>query len=344
MKIGRTKNFAKTAALLSAMVLVCTPALSAEEAQKAVNVHNFARAESDAAIKNLYGLAGVGKLLHIRKPTPLDKQDIIRMNRDTLYSSVILDLSKPVTITMPEANGRYMSMQIVNQDHYTYAESSPGRYEITQGNVGTRYAYVIIRTFINADDPKDIAKANKLQDEIKITGGGHGKLDIPDWNKKQLLEARSALNTLGKLGISTAHAFGLKGEVDPIDHLVMTASGWGGLPEKYAFYIMGSVDNTDGTPYEVTLKDVPVRAFWSITVYNADGYISKNKLGHYSFNSVTAQKNKDGSTTIHFGGCDDGRVNCLPISKGWNYAVRLYEPEKAILDGSWTFPAFKPVR
>lgn len=328
---------------LAALALTAPLTVTAgEPKQAAVNVHNFARAESDVSIKKLYDLAGIGKLLHFKNPTPLDKQNIIRMNRDTLYSSVVLDLSKPVTITMPETNGRYMSMQVVNQDHYTYAVSKPGRYEITQEQLGTRYAYLIFRTFVDAQDPKDIAEANRVQDALKIEGGAAGTLDVPDWNMEQLLEARSALNTLGKLGLSTSHAFGLKDEVDPIDHLVMTASGWGGLPEKYAFYIMGSVDDTDGKPYEVTLKDVPVRAFWSITVYNADGYIAQNDLGHYSFNSVTSEKNKDGSATIHFGGCDDGRVNCIPITKGWNYGVRLYEPEKQILDGSWTFPAIVP--
>ena len=57
-----------------------------------------------------------------------------------------------------------------------------------------------------------------------------------------------------------------------------------------------------------------------------------------SYNGLTAKPDNDGATTIHFGGCQDGRVNCLPISKGWNYVVRMYEPRKEILSGSWTFP------
>ena len=58
----------------------------------------------------------------------------------------------------------------------------------------------------------------------------------------------------------------------------------------------------------------------------------------YSYNNITAKTNKDGSITINFSACDDGRINCLPISKGWNYAVRMYEPRPQILDGSWKFP------
>ena len=52
---------------------------------------------------------------------------------------------------------------------------------------------------------------------------------------------------------------------------------------------------------------------------------------------VRAEPNPDGSITIHFGGCGDGRVNCIPITEGWNYAVRMYSPREEILDETWTF-------
>ena len=58
---------------------------------------------------------------------------------------------------------------------------------------------------------------------------------------------------------------------------------------------------------------------------------------------MTAKANADGSFTIQFGGCEDGVVNCLPISEGWNYIARLYRPRAEILDGSWQFPEAQPV-
>jgi hypothetical protein len=73
-------------------------------------------------------------------------------------------------------------------------------------------------------------------------------------------------------------------------------------------------------------------------------YIDKNDRGAYSFNNVTAKADKDGAITIHFGGCKDDRINCLPISKGWNYTARMYQPRKEILNGSWTFPVPLPVK
>jgi hypothetical protein len=115
------------------------------------------------------------------------------------------------------------------------------------------------------------------------------------------------------------------------------------MPLKNTFGDRGTVENNDGTPHVLTVKDVPVRAFWSIIVYDADGFIPENDLGIYSYNNVTAEPDPDGSITIHLGG-DPDQVNYLPIAEGWNYGIRMYEPSKEILDGTWTFPKIIPVR
>ena len=194
-----------------------------------VNVATFVRAESDAAIKKIVDMVGFSSWFHFRAPVPIDQQKVIRMNRDTLYSAVVLDLGMPATITMPETNGRYQSLHVIGQDHYSYAETTPGRYEITQEKVGTRYAYIIVRTFL---DPNDLAATNAMQDSLQVEGGGNGPIDIPDWDIDQMMTARDALNTLAKLGASNEAAFGTRGEVDPIKHLIFAAAGWGGMPLK----------------------------------------------------------------------------------------------------------------
>ena len=330
-----------------AMFSAFSVATAAEpEEQVPVNVGNFVRAESDHMIRaNMEGFnLGFDKFFHLREPTTPDNQPTIRMNQDTLYSSMGLDLSKPVKITLPEVDGRYMSMLVVSQDHYMIAESEPGTYELTEDSVGTRFALVTIRTFYDAGNPDDLAKAHAAQDNIEISGGGRGPFEAPNWDTEQLVVARKALSDLATLGFDTTYAFGTKDEVRPVDYLVGAAAGWGGMPAKEAFYIVDSVEQNDGkTPHSVTVKDVPVDAFWSITVYNADGYLEKNDLGRNSFNNSSAKPNEDGSYTIHFGG-DPKSANYLPISKGWNYSVRMYQPHKEILDGTWTFPQISPLK
>src|ERR1700735_4991097 len=81
----------------------------------------------------------------------------------------------------------------------------------------------------------------------------------------------------------------------------------------------------------------PVDAFWSVSVYNAEGYFEPNDRNANTLNSITAQRETDGSVIVHFGGCDDDRTNCLPIVEGWNYLVRLYRPHPEVIDGLGQF-------
>lgn len=313
-----------------------------------VNVTNFTRAETDLYMARYVAGFGIGVLGHIREPVPLDEQDVIRMNRDTIYSFGIFDLSQPLSITLPDFDGRFQSMQVVDQDHYVVTvEHDPGTYKFTQEAVGTRYLAVIIRTFMDPDDAADIAAANRAQNAIAVKQADRGAFEVPDWDEESLAAMRGQLLALGATAPSEAanKAFGSREEVDPVMHLIGTAAGWGGNPPSAAVYPNGFPAQNDGeTPHAFTVKDVPVDGFWSVTVYNEEGFMVKNSLGVNSFNGVTAARNSDGSTTIHFGACEDGRVNCIPVLDGWNYTVRLYQPRPEVLDGSWVFPVPTPVK
>ena len=68
-----------------------------------VTADNFVRAETDLYFGSTVKEAGgTGKFHHNRAPTPIDRQLVIRMNRDTLYSAAVFDLDAgPVTVTLP---------------------------------------------------------------------------------------------------------------------------------------------------------------------------------------------------------------------------------------------------
>ncbi|WP_456670746.1 DUF1254 domain-containing protein [Bradyrhizobium sp. USDA 3240] len=311
-----------------------------------VTVDNFARAESDLYINNLAKEAGLGKLSHRREPASIDKQSVIRLNRDTLYTSGVFDLDEgPVTITMPDAGKRFMSLQVINEDHYVPAVYyGAGKRTLTRQNVGTRYAVAGIRTLVDPNDPNDLAQVHALQDAIKVDQKAQGKLELPNWDQVSQKSIRDALLALNDHTGGFAHAFGPKGQVDPVRHLIGTAAGWGGNPDKDASYLSITPAKNDGaTVYRLTVKDVPVDAFWSISVYDAKGYFEKNPYDAYTLNNITAKKSADGSIAVQFGGCDGKIPNCLPIMKGWNYTVRLYRPRPEILNGKWKFPEAQAV-
>ena len=313
-----------------------------------VTPDNFVRAESDRYLGNLVRESEIGKLFHRREPAAIDNQAVIRLNRDTLYSSAVFDLDAgPVTITLPDAGKRFMSMQVIDEDEYTpLVAYGAGTQTLTKDKVGTRYVVVAIRTLVNPDDSKDVEAVHALQDAIKVDQpGGPGKFEVPDWDQASQKTVRDGLLTLAATLPDTKGMFGPRGAVDPVRHLIGAASAWGGNPEKDALYLNVVPGKNDGkTVYRLDVKDVPVDGFWSISVYNAKGYFEPNPQNAYTLNNITAKTGADGSIAIQLGGCDGKTENCLPTPPGWNYLVRLYRPRAEILDRSWTFPEPRAVK
>lgn len=309
------------------------------DAAPQVTAHNYVRAESDSQMKGyIKNLGCFGKLVHLRQAYDVKNQVTVRANRDTLYSLGVFDLHTPLTVILPNPKSRYQSMMVVSQDHSIEAFYGPGEVTLTEGSVGTRYAFVIFRTFMDPNDESDMQAAHQLQDEIRIRQADTGSFDIPDWKKDEVEETREAIMVVASMITDASLCFGKKEELDPVYWLIGAAYGWGGLPASVATYVNVVPEKNDGqTAYTLTAKDVPVDGFWSVTLYDAEGWMPINPYNAYSFNNITAQKNEDGSITIHFGG-DPNQPNYLPIVPGWNYIVRLYKPHEEILNGTWKFP------
>ncbi|MDE1991098.1 MAG: DUF1254 domain-containing protein [Rhizobiaceae bacterium] len=332
----------------AALGLICAGPVLAQTAKGQtipVTPDNFTRAESDLYFGNVVKDNGFGKFMHHRELSPIDKQLVIRTNRDTLYSAAVFDLDAgPVTITLPDAGKRFMSMQVIDEDQYTSAVNyNPGSYTLSKDKIGTRYVIVAVRTLVDPNNPDDVKQAHALQDAIKVEQASSGTFEVPKWDPKSQAKVRTALLELAATLPDTKGMFGAKNQVDPVRRLIGSASAWGGNPEKEATYLTVTPDKNDGkTIYKLDVGDVPVDGFWSISVYDARGYYEANKFNAYTLNNITAKKDSDGTVHVQFGGCDGKIANCLPITKGWNYLVRLYRPSADILDGKWTFPEAKP--
>jgi hypothetical protein len=340
-----SRRLAAYGLVLAAVVAGHVPSFAADTIP--VTVDNFVRAESDLYFGGVIKDFGFGKIGYNRAPAPIANQTVIRLNRDTLYGGGVFDLDAgPVTITLPDAGKRFMSLQILNQDEYTPAVYyGAGSHTLTKEDVGTRYVVTAVRILADPNDPEDLKQVHALQDAIKVEQpGGPGRFETPNWDPASQKKVRDALLVLASTLEDFRGAFGTKSEVDPVRHLIGAAAAWGGNPAKDAIYLNVTPPKNDGmTVYKLNVKDVPVDGFWSVTVYDAEGYLQANPYNAYSLNNITAKKNDDGSFAIQFGGCDGKIPNCLPITKGWNYTVRLYRPRPEILDGSWKFPEPTPV-
>jgi len=129
------------AATTNAVLAQAQPAPQAPAAAAVpVTSDNFNRAETDMIFAGGVKSQGLGRFLHHREPISID-YPVVRPNRDTLYSLSVFDLDAgPVTITLPNAGQRFMSLQVIDEDHYTpEVLYGAGTYTFTREKIGTRY-------------------------------------------------------------------------------------------------------------------------------------------------------------------------------------------------------------
>jgi hypothetical protein len=119
------------------------------------------------------------------------------------------------------------------------------------------------------------------------------------------------------------------------------------LPED-AIYPLNLADET-GKPLDGAGKYTihfdkgatpPVSAFWSITLYDSDGFQVENRLNRFALSSWMPFKyNPDGSLDLYFQNESPGadtEINWLPAPKGpFNLTMRLYAPKSDALTGKW---------
>ncbi|MFS2197321.1 DUF1254 domain-containing protein [Pseudomonas sp. Pseusp3] len=137
---------------------------------------------------------------------------------------------------------------------------------------------------------------------------------------------------------------------------IVTQVGLGAnLPED-AIYPL-NIGDSNGKPLDGANKYVlhfnkgetpPVNAFWSITLYDPEGFQIANSLNRFAVSSWMPFKgNADGSLDLYFQNESPGKdleANWLPAPKGpFNLTMRLYGPKAEALNGKWNPPAVQPM-
>lgn len=315
----------------------------ADSAPITVTPETYIRAESDRQFAEIITMAGtVNQLYHFRTPTPLDKQNIVRMNRDTLYSMGVVDTSQGATITVPELpQGRYASVYLVDNDHYCpFVIYEPGEHDLP---TETKYLGVGIR--IKVFDPKDaeeVAVVNQLQDQFVVEAGAADPFPGLKWDMASLQELTTQYERDSAEYSSWKGMMGPRGNVDEATRHIAAAAAWGLFPEWDATYLNYSGNHASDIAHKATYQVPENNAFWSITVYGNDGFMKNENC---IVNSSNVKLNEDGSFTVWYGSQEQcGDVpNRIDVTEGWNFLMRIYRPGPSVLDGSYTLPKAEPV-
>jgi hypothetical protein len=305
-----------------------------------VTSKTFIRAETDRMFNDVTKLAGgINKFFHFRDITPLDKQTVIRMNRDVLYSGGVVNVEKGATIVFPEMpDDRYASVYIVDNDHYVpYVIYEPGEHKLPQD---TRYLLLAVRIqLFNPNDSSEISMLNNLQDQFIIKANSSEEFPGFAWDTNSLDSLRAIYNIeFAKYERYPSDWQGPRGKVNEQTRHLAAAGAWGLFPEWDAIYINFNKENLSGEKCYWATYDIPEnKGFWSITIYGADGYM---KDENSVLNASNVNLNPDGTFTLHFGSkesCPNAK-NRLDINDGWNFLMRVYLPGESVLNNSYKLP------
>lgn len=317
-----------------------------------VTKDNFAFAMTDLAMQKEFEQGANNAWNHHRKPMPLDEQPAPLMNRDTEYSFAILDGQGDVAITLPQNDGRYMSLHVMNHDHTTYKVFyGPGRYVIPASK-SSDFFYANVRMQVNPKDPADIKKVNDYQDQLKIEFLNDYKprtFKVTNWNMDEFNKVRNHY-------VELAQKEGVKGTMGTTDNPVSlearnrgVAIATGLLPDKDAVYLTAKHEAQKGKTYKATfnvpeLAD-PKLGFYSVTIYGDDQYLKTDEGSTISNSEI--KLNPDGKTfdlyfvpQEEFGKGKHSNELIIPTEPFWT-CTRVYMPGKSILDGEYKLPELK---
>ncbi len=138
---------------------------------------------------------------------------------------------------------------------------------------------------------------------------------------------------------------------------VVAKFGLGALPPNEASYpsclMTPDKELLDGSKYNYRLhfsadQLPPVDAFWSLTLYDFEGFMKHNEIDRYSIGDRSdMQFNEDGSLDIYIQHKrpESGVSNWLPApQEEFNVILRLYLPKDKFTSGEWIIPPFEKVK
>ncbi len=230
--------------------------------------------------------------------------------------------------------------------------------------LGLPYFDILSKTLTDNPAPANQSSLVKKFETIGVGPGMIPSKEVTDQNiidalKTGISEAEKMIDAkLANLGTNVnGWTFNLDTGVYGEDYLLratMTKAGFGAQSPEEALYPNTLVDGngtqlnaSNNTTYVIHFdkgQSPPVKAFWSITMYDKDGFFVDNPIHRYNIGDRTVglKNNTDGSFDIYIDSKNPGpekESNWLPAPDGpFNLLLRMYNPDESVLNGDYQIP------
>jgi hypothetical protein len=307
----------------------------------------FIRSESLHFMKGMAAREGINNFYHFTSLAKAEDRWVVSPNNDVVYSIAIVDASKGFTLTLPKTGDRFITAQIVTEEHMSHQLVGGGVYKFTGKEFNGTHVAIGVRVGTVATE-KDVAYiVEKLQPQMKVDSNSANP--VPACDEETLLKVRAALmveyNKLkDTFGLMTNDVRKVK---DWERFTYATAGAWGLSEDRYAMYLPYNLEDAKkDVCYDATYTQPKVGQFWSITAYNNEKYLMSNVRNIINTGNVVL--NDDDTFTVHFGpeSCKhrkDVKNFILTTEDNWGFLMRAYEPDVKAFK-AYKVPEIKPVR
>ena len=294
----------------------------------------FIRAESLHFMSGMAEREGINNFYHFQSLARAEDKWVVSPNNDVIYSMGIVDVSEGFTLYMPDTGNRFLTAQIVSEEHMSQQLVGGGTYSFDPGHFPGSHVAIGVRIGTDAsnDDVKHILETLHPQLRIEATAAA----PVSTYDEVAMMAVRDAMMLeYDKM----SDTFGLM--TDDITKVAdwerftyATAGAWGLAADEYAMYAPYALQNAKSDTCYVATYDQPiVNQFWSITAYNSEKYLMANESN--IVNTGNATLNEDDTFTVHFGSKEacaevqDIKNFILATEDNWAFLMRAYEPDVA---------------
>ncbi|MEZ8989734.1 DUF1254 domain-containing protein [Vibrio breoganii] len=297
-------------------------------AEYGMTAEQFLEAESLHFMANMVKREGINGIFHFTTLAKAEDRWVVSPNNDVVYSMAVVDATKGFTLTMPDTGDRYITAQIVSQEHMSTQLMGGGVYTFDGSEFKGTHVAIGFRVGTDGSDEDVKYIVENVQPKMIIESNSANP--VPEYDVDTLLTVRAELmkgynelpDTFGQMTDDVRKV------QDWEKFTYSTAGAWGLSADEYAMYAPYNPGVEKDVCHVATYTQPEVEHFWSITLYNNEKYLMSDE--HNVINTGNVKTNQDGTFTVHFGtkeACSEVKNIknfALVTEDNWGFLMRAY--------------------